>query len=244
MPINEIGGPTSEVFYEFESIKHDKKFGEKCHPNCDCGRFLEIGNSVFMVYKKTKDGLGELPNKNVDFGGGLERLVMAVNDNPDLYQIDVFQRFIGPLEALTGKSYDSFQREMRIVADHIRASEALVKTDVVPGNKLQGYVLRRLIRRAAVKMRNLKGNLQKTDLSFDFTDGVRQVVEEEVERLVAGAIEQAAPGGRFILSPCASPYERPLPKRASRNFIHYLKMGRKYGYYPLPDGGSYERQGE
>ena len=182
MPINEIGGPTSEVFYEFESIKHDKKFGEKCHPNCDCGRFLEIGNSVFMVYKKTKDGLGELPNKNVDFGGGLERLVMAVNDNPDLYQIDVFQRFIGPLEALTGKSYDSFQREMRIVADHIRASEALVKTDVVPGNKLQGYVLRRLIRRAAVKMRNLKGNLQKTDLSFDFTDGVRQVVEEEVER--------------------------------------------------------------
>src|SRR5581483_3735023 len=56
MPAGEPGGPDSEVFYEFDSVEHDKSFGEHCHPNCDCGRFLEIGNSVFMQYLKTEDG--------------------------------------------------------------------------------------------------------------------------------------------------------------------------------------------
>src|SRR5258708_7664187 len=74
MQENEIGGPDSEIFFEFESVKHDTKYGEKCHPNCDCGRFIEIGNSVFIQYRKVNGELVELPNKNVDFGGGLERL--------------------------------------------------------------------------------------------------------------------------------------------------------------------------
>ena len=75
MPAGEPGGPDSEVFYEFDQIEHDNRFGEHCHPNCDCGRYLEIGNSVFMEFVKQADGsFGELPTKNVDFGGGLERI--------------------------------------------------------------------------------------------------------------------------------------------------------------------------
>ena len=74
MPVGEPGGPDSEVFYDFE-IKHDKSFGEKCHVTCDCGRYVEIGNSVFMQYIRKEKGFEELPQKNVDFGGGLERLV-------------------------------------------------------------------------------------------------------------------------------------------------------------------------
>lgn len=68
MPSGEPGGPDTEVFYDFET-EHDKAFGEICHVNCDCGRYLEIGNSVFMQYIKTKDGFEELPQMNVDFGG-------------------------------------------------------------------------------------------------------------------------------------------------------------------------------
>src|SRR3989344_5603158 len=84
MPVGEIGGPDSEVFFEFTEIVHDPKFGKECHPNCPCGRFMEIGNSVFIQYKKVgEDKLEELPNKNVDFGGGLERIAAAVNGDPD-----------------------------------------------------------------------------------------------------------------------------------------------------------------
>ncbi len=88
MPEGEIGGPDSEVFFEFSEIKHDSKFGKNCHPNCSCGRFIEIANSVFMEYKKMGDKLQELPQKNVDFGGGLERLTAAVNNDFDVFQID------------------------------------------------------------------------------------------------------------------------------------------------------------
>src|SRR6185369_16331795 len=77
MPAGEIGGPDSEVFYDF-GTPHDTAFGNKCHPNCDCGRFVEIGNSVFMQFVKQSDGsFKELPKRNVDFGGGLERLTFA-----------------------------------------------------------------------------------------------------------------------------------------------------------------------
>ena len=84
MPIGEPGGPDSEVFYDFGPTTasgqefHTPQFGPRCHPNCECGRFMEIGNSVFMQYQKQADGtLRELAQKSVDFGGGLERMVAA-----------------------------------------------------------------------------------------------------------------------------------------------------------------------
>lgn len=151
MPVGEIGGPDSEIFYEFTSVEHQHDFGSKCHPNCDCGRFLEIGNSVFIQYKKTDKGLEELPQKNVDFGGGLERITAAINNDPDIFKTDIYWPSIQKLEKLTGKKYEDNLVSFRIFADHLRASNALTSTGVVPSNKMQGYILRRLIRRMVTK---------------------------------------------------------------------------------------------
>jgi len=151
MPAGEIGGPDSEVFYEFD-VPHDPSYGKFCHPNCDCGKFLEIGNSVFMQYQKEKNGkLKELPQKNVDFGGGLERIAAAVNDDPDIFKIDVFSGVIKKIGAEIGVDYltdPGRDRSFRVIADHLRASVNLLAEGIVPSNKLHGYVLRRLVRRA------------------------------------------------------------------------------------------------
>ncbi len=150
MPAGEPGGPDSEVFYDF-GTPHDSKFGDECHPNCDCGRFLEIGNSVFMQYLKKEDGtFGLLPKKNVDFGGGLERIAAASNGDSDVFKIDVFQEIISLLEKFSGKQYSDsrYLRSFRIVADHMRAATMMLGDGVRPSNTERGYVLRRLIRRA------------------------------------------------------------------------------------------------
>jgi len=155
MPVGEIGGPDSEIFFDFgEELKlHENSEWKNdiCHPNCDCGRFLEIGNSVFIQYKKIENGLEELPQKNVDFGGGLERIVAAVNNDPDVFKTDIYWPSIERLEKLTGKKYSDNLVSFRIFADHLRASLALVSTGVIPSNKMQGYILRRLIRRMVTK---------------------------------------------------------------------------------------------
>lgn len=148
MPAGEPGGPDSEMFYDF-GTKHDQSFGEHCHPNCDCGRFMEIGNSVFMQYQKNQDGsFSELPQKNVDFGGGLERIAAAVNGDPDMFLIDALKVCINELEAMSGKKYQDHQAEMRVVADHIRAAVFMALDGVTPSNTAQGYVMRRMLRRA------------------------------------------------------------------------------------------------
>ncbi len=147
MPEGEPGGPDSEAFFDF-GTPHDEKYGAHCHPNCDCGRFLEIGNSVFMAYQKTADGFKELPKPNVDFGGGLERLAAAAIDNPDVFQISLIRPVLDGLEKLSGKDYAQHQPAMRVIADHLRAATWLAVDGVAPSNKAQGYVLRRLLRRA------------------------------------------------------------------------------------------------
>lgn len=159
MPPGEPGGPDSEVFYDF-GTPHDPKFGLECHPNCDCGRWLEIGNSVFMQYQKQADGsLRELVQKNVDFGGGLERLTAATNDQPDIFKTDVFMEMRNKLENDLGDG-----PELRVVLDHMRAAEMMIEAGVIPGNKEQGYVLRRLIRRATLQAKLVNVDLrQKID---------------------------------------------------------------------------------
>ena len=150
MPAGEPGGPDSEIFYDF-GTPHDTKWGEHCHPNCDCGRFVEIGNSVFMQFVKNENGtFAELPKKNIDFGGGLERIAMATV-GPDIFMLDVFDAARSVLEAKTGKVYDtetSITRSMRIILDHMRAATFMLAESVRPSNTEAGYVLRRLIRRA------------------------------------------------------------------------------------------------
>jgi alanyl-tRNA synthetase len=147
MRVGEPGGPDSEVFYDF-GTPHDPKFGTNCHPNCDCGRFLEIGNSVFMTYKKTENGFEKLPKPNVDFGGGLERIAAAAINSPDVFKISLLKPIVEGLEKLSGKDYEQHQNSMRVIADHLRAAVFLVADGVAPSNKERGYVLRRLMRRA------------------------------------------------------------------------------------------------
>lgn len=151
MPVGEPGGPSSELFYEFDFVEHNPEYGAFCHPNCDCGRFVEIGNNVLMEYKRAKNGFEKLPKKNIDFGGGLERIAMAAIDSPDVYKISILWPIVEKLEHLSGKKYDSHTNAMRVIADHLRGAAFLAVDGVVPSNKEQGYVMRRLMRRAILK---------------------------------------------------------------------------------------------
>ena len=147
-PVGDPGGPDSEVFYLYPDVPHDPAFGARCHPNCDCGRYLEIGNSVFMEYLRTPDGFAPLPRRNVDFGGGLERIAAAAIDSPDVYRISLLRPIVDRLAELSGTGYEQRRYGLRVVADHLRGAAFLVADGVRPANKEQGYVLRRLIRRA------------------------------------------------------------------------------------------------
>ncbi len=147
MPHLEPGGPDSEIFYLFDT-PHDTKFGKNCHPNCGCGRFMEIVNSVFMEYQKAKDGsFNKLPQQNVDHGAGVERLLAAVENKNDVFETNLFSPIVQAIELLTKKNYGEFAKAIRVVVDHLVASVFIIDAGVIPSNKDQGYVLRRLIRR-------------------------------------------------------------------------------------------------
>ena len=148
MPVGEPGGPDSEVFYLFPNVMHDKKWGKECHVNCDCGRFIELGNSVFMEYIKTETGFDKLPKQNVDYGGGLERIASAAIDSPDVFKCSLLWPIIEAIEQISAKNYDSYTESMRVIADHLRGATFLAVDGVSPSNKEQGYVMRRLMRRA------------------------------------------------------------------------------------------------
>lgn len=152
--IGELGGPDSEIFYDTGKA-HDPKYGEHCHVNCDCGRFVEIGNSVFMQFKKTAEGWEELAQKNVDFGGGLERMAMAVQRKDNMFATDVFSGLISALEKNAKSSYVENIRSYEIIVDHLRASLFLIADGAVPSNKDQGYYVRRVLRRAMIHLHQL-----------------------------------------------------------------------------------------
>lgn len=162
MPVGEPGGPDAEMFWDFgeELGLHEQSEwkDEPCHVNCDCGRFMEIGNNVFMMYKKTEDGFVELENKNIDFGGGLERIAAALKNDPDMFNIDVFAKAKAQIETLSGETYGTDSKEtyaFRVILDHIRAATFLIADGALPSNKDQGYFTRRLIRRAIRFARDL-----------------------------------------------------------------------------------------
>jgi alanyl-tRNA synthetase len=159
VPAGEPGGPDSEIFYDFGEDQTDPNFHElKPHPNSDSGRFMEIGNSVFMEYVKVVSGsFDNLPNKNVDFGGGLERITAASENTPDIFKIDIFKGVIASLEDLSSKKYDDLNvtASFRIIADHIRGAVFMIADGVLPSNIEAGYFTRRLIRRAVRHMDKL-----------------------------------------------------------------------------------------
>lgn len=177
-PIGDPCGPDSEVFYDFGEQHHDASFGQ-AHPASDSGRFMEIGNQVFMQYRRLDDGSFEpLARKNVDFGGGLERIAAAAINSPDVFKISLLWPIIEKLEDLSGKDYDTHTASMRVIADHLRAATFLAVDGCVPSNKEQGYVMRRLLRRA---------------IRYSFDLGIEQNFLEEVVPVIADLYEADFP---------------------------------------------------
>ena len=138
-------GPDTEMFY----FRSNDEIPEKFDPEDD--RWVEIWNDVFMQYYKDKNGnISELPKKNVDTGMGLERVVAVLEGVNDNYKSSVWKDVIEVIEKIAGKSYEGNEKAMRIIADHIRTSVFIAadKSGIKPSNTDQGYILRRLIRRA------------------------------------------------------------------------------------------------
>lgn len=162
MPTGELGGPSSEIFYDFgPGLKlHEKSIykNEKCHINCDCGRYAEVSNNVFMEYKKAEDGsFAKLPKRNVDHGAGVERLLMGTDNQHDVFLTSLFKPIIQNLEKLTDKKYIDNSREMRMITAHLTSSSFIVNAGVTPSNTEQGYILRRLIRRTIDSFNKIGG---------------------------------------------------------------------------------------
>ncbi len=185
MPVGEPGGPDTEIFYDFgaELGLHEKSdwAAGPCHVNCDCGRFSEIGNNVFMQYIKTDNGFELLPQKNVDFGGGLERIVAARENSQDIFTTELFQQLRESIEILSGTEYGARTEEtyaFRVVMDHMRAATFLISDGAVPSNKDQGYFTRRLIRRA---------------IRFGHKLGITNNFSDSVSRAVISAYAEAYP---------------------------------------------------
>jgi alanyl-tRNA synthetase len=166
-PAGEIGpcGPDTEMFYD-SGRKHNLSFGKVCHPNCDCGRFIEIWNDVFMQYNKRADGKYEpLKQKNVDTGMGLERVAAIMQNKETLFETELFWPIIEVIEKIANSNYKlhvspkdpalfpkragpTGQVSYRIIADHLRAAVFILAENIEPSNVDRGYILRRLIRRA------------------------------------------------------------------------------------------------
>ncbi len=197
MPVNEPGGPDTEVFFDFldPTIHENSQFkNQKCHVNCDCGRYLEIGNSVFMQYRKsTNNTFVQLPKSNVDFGGGLERFLLATQDISDMFLTSLFSPIITSIEKSTNKKYEGNERPMRIIADHLRSACYIAAFGIVPSNSEQGYILRRLIRRSIDNFHTLSG----TDLAPIITSIIEvnsktdQILIEKSEQISLTIIEEA-----------------------------------------------------
>lgn len=168
-------GPDNEWFYP----RHDNPCSDHCDVTCDCGRWVEIGNDVYMQYKKLEGNkYVELENKNVDTGFGFERLLMYVNGLTDIYKTDLFADVISYLQNESGKNYENdfeARKAMRIIADHMRTSVMLIgdKNGIVPSNVGAGYILRRLMRRAIRYARQL-------NLSEEALNNVAKIYIEKI----------------------------------------------------------------
>lgn len=176
-PIGDPCGPDSEVFYDFgEELQDEKKYG-LAHPASDGARFMEIGNQVFMQYRRKEDGtFEELEKKNVDFGGGLERIAAAAIGSFDVFKISLMKPIIDKLEQISGKKYDNNTDEMRVIADHIRGAYLLAAQGLAPSNKTQGYAMRRLVRRAILRALDL-------GISANFLSEIVPIVAENYKDL-------------------------------------------------------------
>lgn len=183
-PAGETGpcGPDTEIFYDTGK----PKCGPNCGPACNCGKYVEIWNNVFMEYNKTTDGdYVKLPIHNVDTGLGLERVLAIINGEKSVYDTELFQPIIEKISEITGVSYSNADEEtlfaFRVIADHMRAATFVLGDDkaVTPSNVDQGYVLRRILRRTMRFLRKLNASAgSMVEIAKVIVDNYCDVYEE------------------------------------------------------------------
>jgi alanyl-tRNA synthetase len=188
-------GPCSEIFYDQGTAVGCGR--PECTVGCDCDRYMEIWNNVFMQFNRSSDGtLTPLPKPSVDTGMGLERVSAVMQGVSSNYDIDILQGIIRHIERLTGKRYGAEEKDnvsMRVIADHARAVTFLICDGALPSNEGRGYVLRRIMRRAA---RHAKMLGCAEPMLFNMVDAVREVMggaypelaerEEYIKKVVLG----------------------------------------------------------
>lgn len=165
-------GPDTEIFYIFDK----EKCSDGCSPACDCGKYMEIWNNVFMEYNKTKEGITPLKQKNVDTGMGLERIITVSQNKSSVYDTDIFTNLMQTINNLTKENN---VKSKRIIADHIRAAIMIINDGIKPSNVDQGYILRRLIRRSLRHMRTL--NIEFLNITKIIKAGIKDLKNQALE---------------------------------------------------------------
>lgn len=234
-PVGDPCGPDSEMFYDF-GTPHDTRWGEHCHLNCDCGRFMEIGNNVFMAYRKVSEGeFIPLEKPNIDHGSGLERIVSAVINMPDIFLIDVFDDARGILEKRSGKVYGedaAATKSFRVVLDHVRAAVFMLGDGVLPSNTEAGYILRRLLRRAIRHADALGiGEASLGDVAATFSEAYKEAYPELAERAeqIRAALEQEEAKFRRTLTSGMREFEK-LARKGSLSGHDAFVLFSSYGF--------------
>jgi alanyl-tRNA synthetase len=253
-------GPCSEIFYD-----RGPEYGIEGGPIADETRYIEIWNLVFMQYqidnvtsKVDFDVVGELPNKNIDTGLGLERLAMILQGVENMYETDQVRPVLDKAAELSGKEYTSTEDpadphhiddvRMRVVADHIRSSLMLISDGVTPSNEGRGYVLRRLIRRAVRAMRLL--GVEKACLpdllpvSRDAMKGAYPVVGEDFERISRIAYAEEKSFLRTIASGTARLEEAVKESKAANTNLSAQEAFALHDTYGFPIDLTLEMAGE
>ena len=183
-------GPDSEIFYD----TGQEPCGEDCNVSCNCGKYIEIGNNVFMEYLKEGGNLKPLGRHNVDFGGGLERITALIQGADSVYEIDIYKPLLEKIKEITEKNIsreanpEDTLRSQRIIVDHIKAATWIVMDGVVPSSNQQGYILRRLIRRAVrhAKKLNIIDTFTKevAEVAIDQFSPIYQELNEKREYII------------------------------------------------------------
>ena len=188
-------GPDSEIFYDTGK----EKCGNDCNVSCNCGKYVEIGNNVFMEYQKDGDKITPLGRHNVDFGGGLERLTALLQNVDSVYDTDIYKPIMNKVKEL---SQIEDIKSQRVIVDHIKAATWIIMDGVTPSRTQQGYILRRLIRRAVrhgkklgiensfckeianIAIGQFKGIWEGLETE---KENILKVIEEEEEKLITSA---------------------------------------------------------
>lgn len=210
-------GPDTEMFIDTGK----PACGPDCSPACDCGKYLEIWNDVFMQYNRTADGkLLQLSQKNVDTGMGLERTICILEGKKSVYETEVFADILAKISELSGKKYDDSEqimRAFRIIADHVRCATFIIgdQRGVTPSNVDQGYVLRRLIRRAV-----------RYGKQIDMPAGSCAEIAKVVINKYKGAYPELGENAQKILTELQKEEER-FARTLSQGLKEYTKVASK-----------------